>query len=169
MLLERQSIMVKMRHRLIGHTDKVRSVAFSPTDSLLASGSDDRTVKIWHLEEAKLVRDLAAHTDWVKSVAFAPRQRIVASGSWDKTIRLWHLETGEEIRRHSAHQGIAFQVAFSLDGGTIYSVSADETLVAWQPGDPSLPALLDWIERNRYVRQLTCEEREQYDIKPLCK
>jgi hypothetical protein len=47
-------------------------------------------------------------------------------------------------------------------------VSADETLVSWQIGDPTLDTLLSWIKGNRYVRDLPCEERTLYEIKPLC-
>ncbi len=83
-------------------------------------------------------------------------------------IILWDLDSGAALRQHTAHNGLSFQATFNPDGQTIYSVSADETLVAWQVGDPSLPALLDWIYDNRYVRELTCDERAQYGVEPLC-
>jgi hypothetical protein len=46
--------------------------------------------------------------------------------------------------------------------------STDDTLAVWRLGDLSLPGLLSWIEENRYVRELTCAERAQYNVKPLC-
>jgi hypothetical protein len=70
---------------LSGHTDWVRSVAFSPDGRLLASGSgDNRTIKLWEVASGSLVRTLSGHTNWVNSVAFSPDGRLLASGSGDK-------------------------------------------------------------------------------------
>jgi uncharacterized protein YbjT (DUF2867 family) len=49
-----------------------------------------------------------------------------------------------------------------------YSVSLDGTVIEWQIADPSLDELRDWIHANRYVRGLTCAERAQYRVEPLC-
>ena len=99
--------------------------------------------------------------------ALASSSAILSSGGL--TFRLWDLATGAELRRHHAHNALSFQAAFSPDGQTVYSVSADETLAAWRIGDPSLPTLLAWIAANRYVRELTCDERAQYGVAPLCR
>jgi len=101
-------------------------------------------------------------------VSFSPNEKQIASSDDTGTIILWDLETGMELRRHNAHNALPFQAAFSSDGATVYSVSTDELLAAWHVGDLSLPALLSWIENNRYVRELTCEESAQYYIELLC-
>jgi WD40 repeat protein len=79
----------KLRDTLKGHTDLVRSVAYSPDGMTLASGSQDKTIKLWDVKAGKQQATLKGHTDWVYSVAYSPDGKTLASGSWDKTIKLW--------------------------------------------------------------------------------
>ena len=67
----------------------VESVAFVPDGKTLASGSDDKTVKLWDVGAGRELRTLSRHSDLVWSVAFAPDGKTLASGSEDGTIRLW--------------------------------------------------------------------------------
>eukprot|EP00961_Rhodomonas_salina_P059042 793090-Rhodomonas_salina.1 len=63
---------------------------------MLASGSWDRTVRLWNPSTGEEKRSLTGHTDFVTSVAFSPDGQMLASGSRDKTVRLWDPSTGEE-------------------------------------------------------------------------
>ncbi len=72
---------------LSGHGSWVRSVAFDSND-ILASGSDDYTIKLWNKNTGGLLRTLSGHGSWVRSVAFDSND-ILASGSLDGTIKLW--------------------------------------------------------------------------------
>ncbi len=74
---------------LEGHTDVVRSIAFSFDGTLLASGSNDNTVRLWAVSNGELLATLYGHTSWVQSVAFSPGGKLLASGSDDGTVRLW--------------------------------------------------------------------------------
>ncbi|HRS14606.1 MAG TPA: WD40 repeat domain-containing protein, partial [Candidatus Bipolaricaulis sp.] len=70
----------------------VRSVAFSPDGTVLASGSDDGTIKLWDVTSGTGLRTLTGHTYPVNSVAFSPDGKTLASGSNDGTVLLWDVE-----------------------------------------------------------------------------
>ncbi|MDQ1294473.1 MAG: hypothetical protein QG608_2356, partial [Actinomycetota bacterium] len=79
---------------LSGHTDWVNAVAFSPDGSLLATGSDDGTARLWDLTGEKPPTILSGHTDRVLGVAFSPDGSLLASASDDGTTRLWNSHAG---------------------------------------------------------------------------
>jgi WD40 repeat protein len=87
----------------VGHTWGVTSVAFSPDGSMIASGSGDKTIKLWRVSDGFLLRTLEGHTDSVSSVAFSPDGSMIASGSRDKTIKLWRVSDGELLRTLEGH------------------------------------------------------------------
>ena len=76
------------------HISIFKPMAFSPDTQLLASGSNDHIVKVWHLATGKCVQTLEGHDACVWSVAFHPIDQILATASEDNTIKLWNLQTG---------------------------------------------------------------------------
>lgn len=83
-----------LQQTLKGHSDSVRSIAFSPNSKLLASGSDHQTIKLWVTATGALQQTLEGHSDWVTSIAFSPNSKLLTSGSDDQTIKLWDTTTG---------------------------------------------------------------------------
>ncbi len=87
---------------LTGHTLSVNSLAFSPDGRFLVSGSDDRTIRIWSLNNGSTVAELRGHSDMVLGLAYTPDGRTLASASQDGTVRLWdtqrHLQVGQSLR-----------------------------------------------------------------------
>jgi hypothetical protein len=108
------------KSRLRGHSSAVTAVAFSPDDSLLASASADRTVKLWDLQTGKERFTLRGHTDRVTAVAFSQDSKRVATASADKTVRVW-ATSGELLLTMEGHSAIVNCVAFSRDGKLIAS------------------------------------------------
>ncbi|MEM4723487.1 MAG: serine/threonine-protein kinase [Candidatus Hadarchaeum sp.] len=123
---------------LKGHIDWVRSVTFSPDGKILASGSDDKTIKLWRVSDGSLIRTIEGHTDWVRSVTFSPDGQILASGSKDTTIKLWRVSDGSLIRTIEGHTDWVRSVTFSPDGKILASGSDDKTIKLWRVSDGSL-------------------------------
>ena len=77
------------------HNDYVRSIAFSPNGTLLVSGSDDETIRLWDVQTGGVAKIFYGHTSCVLSVSISADCTIIASGSADKTICLWNIQTEE--------------------------------------------------------------------------
>jgi actin-like ATPase involved in cell morphogenesis len=133
-MLERQKPLrapARVARTLSGHTNTVYAVAFAPDSELLASGSWDKTVKLWEVASGRELRTLSGHTDRVYAAAVSPDGRLLASGSHDKTIKLWEVASGRELWTLSGHTNEVHAVAFAPDGQLLASGSGDETVKLW--------------------------------------
>ncbi|TDL20643.1 hypothetical protein BD410DRAFT_871159, partial [Rickenella mellea] len=84
-----------LQHILEGHNDIITSVAFSPDSKYIASGSLDKTIRVWDTETGMVIcGPLKGHTHHIISLAFSSSGKHIVSGSNDKTIRVWETDTG---------------------------------------------------------------------------
>ena len=74
------------------HSYDVNSVSWSPDGKYLASGSSDRTLKIWDAKSGECIQTLEGHSDFVRSVCWSADGKYLVSGSNDKTIKIWGVE-----------------------------------------------------------------------------
>jgi WD40 repeat protein len=116
---------------LVGHFSSVTSIAFSPDGEIVASGSADRTVKLWSPTSRIPRASFAGHSSLIDAIAFSPDGRILASGSWDHTIKIWNLETGEDIHTFCEHSGWIKSLTITRYGKHLVSASADRTIKIW--------------------------------------
>jgi WD40 repeat protein len=101
------------------------------------------------------------------SVAVDPSGRYALTGTGDGRLILWDLDSGEAIRNFKAHNAPVAHVTFSPQGDWVLTNALDGAVHIWQV-HRTLDELVDWVQENRYVRQLTCAERDLYGVQPLC-
>jgi WD40 repeat protein len=119
----------KVLGTLKGHKQSVWQIAFAPDSRTLATASDDKTVRIWNVAQAKTLQILR-HQDIVQAVAFAPDGKTLASGD-NKVVRLWDVKAGQRLRAFAGHIAFVNSVAFSPDGKTLVSSSDDGSIRLW--------------------------------------
>ncbi|KAL5084168.1 hypothetical protein Trisim1_012244 [Trichoderma cf. simile WF8] len=117
---------------LEGHRNWVQCVAFSPNSSLLASASDDETIRLWNINTGECIEEFKGHNERVNSVAFSHDSLSVLSGSDDRTTRLWCIDTGKCVETLKGHHFPVTAVAFSHDSSVIASASRDKTIRLWR-------------------------------------
>eukprot|EP00116_Pleurobrachia_bachei_P005054 sb/3465316/ len=118
-------------YRFLGHKDSVMSVKFSPSGHLIASGSRDRTIRLWIPSVKGESTVFKAHTNTVRSVDFSADGQSLVSASDDKTVKLWTVHRQKFQASLNGHVNWVKTAKFSSDGRMVASGSDDKTLKLW--------------------------------------
>jgi WD40 repeat protein/uncharacterized caspase-like protein len=133
---------------LNGHTGAITSLAFARMPRgrhLLASGSEDKTARLWHPATGRPERVLEGHTDAVTGVAFAPAGDRLVTTSLDRTARIWAVADGRCEGVLTANQGSVRCVAWSPDGATLATGGPNRSIRLWRT-DGSLARSFEGLE-----------------------
>ena len=106
----------------------IRSVCFSPDGKCLATGAEDRQIRIWDIAKKKVKNVFSGHKQEIYSLDYSKDGRIIASGSGDKTVRIWDVESGALL--HTLYTSPGLEHGPSEAGVTSVSISSDNRLVA---------------------------------------
>ena len=123
-------------NRLEGHSKTINSESISPNGKILASGSNDNTIKLWNLYTGQEIRTLTGHNYAVYEVCISPNGQILASVSTDYTIKIWNIDTGQEIDTLTDYKEKSdIKINFSSDGKILcisYKSSSVNISPDWQ-------------------------------------
>ncbi|MBD1825116.1 serine/threonine protein kinase [Cyanobacteria bacterium FACHB-DQ100] len=122
----------KCLYTLSGHSTWVISLAVSPDQRTLVSGSLDDRIFMWDASTGERLGTFIGHTKSVNSLAFSPDGRRLVSCSDDDSIKIWDLPSGELIRSLCGHLRDVNAISLSPDGQFFVSGSEDRTVCVWR-------------------------------------
>jgi transcription initiation factor TFIID subunit 5 len=114
-----------------GHISDVNCVQFHPNSNYIASGSMDRSVRLWDVLNGQCVRYLTGHKGKVCALAFSNCGRFLCSAGSDKKLFFWDLSNGYLVAELSSHHDTIYSLSFSRDGVILASGGADDCVNLW--------------------------------------
>mmetsp|Transcript_12654 Transcript_12654/g.22392 ORF Transcript_12654/g.22392 Transcript_12654/m.22392 type:complete len:374 (+) Transcript_12654:152-1273(+) len=137
-------IQIEKKRVLKGHAEAVMSICFSPDSLTLASGSDDKTVRLWDSASGNLKTIFSGHLGRILGLRFIGSGTILFSSSKDKTVVEWDLLRNQHRKTLEGHTNVVWSCCLTQDGTQAISVSHDETIRYW---DTMSGALLKTIKK----------------------
>lgn len=117
--------------RIIGHTDAIADVCFSPDKLRLVTASHDRTARVWDVRTGDCLHAFRGHVGKVLCAAFSPDNKFIATGAMDGALMIWDACTYAYVRTVRGHTGPFFRIVFSTDGTRFATCSNDKTAKLW--------------------------------------
>ena len=121
--------------QVITNSSIISTIAVNASGTLLAVGTQGKTITIRDVTDLSIVNQFRAHDGTVRSIAFHPSKPIIASCSNDYSVKIWNYQTGENLRTFLGPSRYPSQVDFSADGHMIGVSSNDKTTRFWDTSD----------------------------------
>lgn len=126
-----REIKLKSKATVAAHDKDINSLAVSPNDSLVCSGSEDRTASIWRLPDLVCTVVLKGHKRGIWSVEFSPVDQCVITSSGDKTIKIWAISDGSCLKTFEGHTSTVLRASFLTRGAQFVSCGGDGLVKLW--------------------------------------
>ncbi len=126
-----EAVSGKELRTLVGHVNRVKSIAWDAKSERLATGSMDKTVRVWDASSGKELRILAGHASAVNCIAWDAKGECLVSGSEDFTVRVWEIASGKELWVLKGHTNAVNCVAWDAKSERLASGSYDHTVRLW--------------------------------------
>jgi WD40 repeat protein/DNA-binding SARP family transcriptional activator len=128
----------------------------------------DTVVRSIDLETKQIIQEFGPHGGVRTRIALSGDDQVLLSSGMNGNLYLWDVDTGEVIREFNANF-LILDIDMNADGTIGISPGPNNSAILWRLDLPSnVTELRKWIAENRYVRDLSCEERLTYSIEPLC-
>jgi len=164
-------VIVRFGSLYMRHSNFISSIAFSPDDKTVLTGSYDRTARLWDARTGELIRTFKGHKGLVASVAFSPSGKKIVTGDRDDKVHVWNVATGKLTHVMRMRRIGLLRVTFGLDDNTVMAASPDGYVRIWniskqktkpkpkpkvKPSAKKLPA---WMTHKR--KPITQEEAKE--------
>lgn len=120
------------RFCLTGHRAPITVVVTHPIFSIVASGSEDTTIRIWDHETGQYERTLKGHTGSITGLSFDKKGTLLASCSTDMSCKIWDINSYCCIRTLNGHDHTISSISFTLSNEFLISASRDKTIKIWE-------------------------------------
>jgi COMPASS component SWD3 len=134
-------IVTQAKLTLSEHTAPVRALALSPNQEIIASGDDNKIIKLWDVKTGKKLFDLIGHVEAIKYLAFTPDGTILASCD-NQTIKFWDSRTGKIMRNLVVPKSNISSFVITPDGGRLITSSEDKIIRFWDTKTGKVPRIL---------------------------
>ena len=114
-----------------GHTKDINSVDVSPNDRYIATGSNDKSARIWDTSKGEEIAALFGHKKGIWCVKFSPFDQCLATASADMTIRVWNISDFQCMRTFQGHTSGVLQIAYVTRGTQLISCASEGILKVW--------------------------------------
>ncbi|KAL0270191.1 UNVERIFIED_CONTAM: hypothetical protein PYX00_007677 [Menopon gallinae] len=140
------------------HDKDINSVAISPNDKLIATASQDKTIKLWSTDGLAFMATLRGHRRGVWCVRFSPVDQILLSSSADTTIKIWSVAQQNCLKTFEGHDSSVLRVEFLTRGMQIVSTSGDGLMKLWTIKDSECAATFEEHDGKIWALAVTADE-----------